>query len=146
MKSPALFLYAMIAVSAAAWLAHVLVCRAREKSLRQLAAQWQMSYVRGDLFNLARRLRGHFPVEGIHDLRVVDLIYGSEGERHRCIFTAEYTCVGQPQPRRRARVACVWEAREAESGGRITPQLAPADLGLLEQYRHFAPSGASKSA
>jgi hypothetical protein len=134
---PILFLSAVAAVSAAAWLAHLLPRRRRESALRRLAAQRGMGYARQDLFNLAGRFAGRLPLAGASDVRILDLIYGTDASRHRCIFTAEYTLHGDLFPVRKARAAMFCEPREAEAPACPPLTLGQADAPLVEQYREL---------
>jgi hypothetical protein len=69
----------------------------------------------------------------------MDLIYGSDRDRYRYVFSVEFT-LGVIGPKRRVvRVASLSEPRERGGTGNVSPSLAPADGSLVEQYRFFAP-------
>jgi hypothetical protein len=59
--------------------------RRRRKALRDLAAEWKMTYSPTDRLRLLPRIAERFPVAGAADLEVSDVIYGSEGDRYRCV-------------------------------------------------------------
>ena len=102
-----------------------------------------MHYCPTDRFRLADRVAERFPLCGAADVRVLDLIYGIEGDRYRYLFTAEYT-LGTVSAKRRIRQA----ASFSEPRHRESPQapsevtLAPADRPLPQQYRYLAAAGA----
>ncbi len=132
----ALFLAAAVTTTTALAIAAV-VDAARRSRLRRLARSWQMRYVRSDLFDLARRVAGQFAVPGAADLRVVDVIYASRGERHRYLFTVEYTTQDRGQRRREARAATFCEPRERTGPGPSPLVLGPDRLPLLKQYEEL---------
>jgi hypothetical protein len=104
-----------------------------------------MNYSPRDQLKLGSRIASQFPVPGAANLRVTDLIYGTERARHRYVFTAEFTVGVVHRKRRIVRAAAFVEAREAsEDAGELT--LAPADLPLAEQYRRLAPGGGIEPA
>jgi hypothetical protein len=131
---PILFLALMVAVTALAWAVHRIVRSKRRSALRQLAAQWQMSYVPCDVFNLAGRIASCLPVPGAAELCVVDLIYGLRGQRRHYVFTAEYTLDGAAGNRRECRAMSVSEAQDA-TGPCASLDVAPEHLPIVEQYQ-----------
>lgn len=135
MISPMLFLAALLALTALAWVLHKLVRFRQRRALLRLADEWRLRYVQKDLFDLADRLAPCFPQAA--DLRVLNVVYGSGQDQHHYIFTAEYTLGPEDDYRREARVAaCRLPSRKPTD----TPpplQRAPEELTLLEQYRHF---------
>src|SRR5688500_11160818 len=99
-----------------------------------------MNYSPADQLRVAARVARYFPVPGAADLHVSDVIYGTEKDRHRYVFTAEFT-TGLVRARRRlARVAAFSEPRDrTEPPGPVV--LAPEGGSLLDQYRHLKPAG-----
>ena len=106
---------------------------------------------------ITAKVVGRLPVPGAANVRVRDVIYGTERDRYRYVFTAEFT-VGVVGPKHRvARVATFSEPRarvggqsgassvETGSGSAPTVILAPEGGTLVEQYRRLAPA-AAKSA
>ncbi len=70
-------------------------------------------------------------------MRVKDLIYGVEGDQLRYIFVAEYTTGSVAVQSRRESVAAVAEPRERRDDSPVDLLLAPAGLGVIEQYEHL---------
>lgn len=109
----------------------------RHARLKRLAGEWGMQFCPDDCFRLTLRVAESFPVCGVSDMRVVDLVYGQDGGSHRYIFTAEYTEGVVRTKRRIRRVAMVVESRGRNSSDRETCiVLAPSERSLLDQYRH----------
>ena len=63
----------------------------RGARLRALGSREKMHYSPKDRFGLATRVARHFPVPGIADVRVTDLLYRSDDGAHRYVFTVDYT-------------------------------------------------------
>jgi hypothetical protein len=101
-----------------------------------------MRYLPEDRFDLTRRLATNFPVNGATDLRVIDLIYATDGEVHRYVFTAEYTATPDTGHRRERAVMTACEPKEhapdAALGALVT---APDDLPVVEQYAYLRSRG-----
>src|SRR4051812_8609671 len=89
--TPLLLLGLLLGASGLAHLVSVLGRQRRRSQLRNLAREWRMQYSPGDVFQLAGRVAPELPVLGAADVRVHDVIYGSEPDGYRCIFSAEYT-------------------------------------------------------
>lgn len=133
--SPLQFLAATAGVTLLAWVIHRLSRRRHRRFLRHLAAQWKFRFVEADLFHLAGRIRGRFPVAGTADLRVFDVLYCSLDNSHCYVFTAEF-CVPADGVARQRLAAAFSEPREAPGQGVGGPVfVADQDLPLLEQYR-----------
>jgi hypothetical protein len=133
--SPLAFLASTVALSLAAFLAHRVIRHRRRTLLRRMAAEWRMRYSAPDLFHITQRIAGGFPVADATDLRVLDVIYGTHGDRHRYVFTAEYNLGRVDRHKRTARAGTYCEPRDPARGGPPTPlTLAPSELELLEQY------------
>jgi hypothetical protein len=132
---PLSFLAAMMALTAAAWAVNALLRARRAAVLGRLAGVWQLRYASRDPFNLAIKIGERFPVPGAADLRVVDLLYGSEPGRHRYLATVQFTQGVVHGKRRLWRVATFSESHDAGHGEGVSPlQLAPVDLPWKEQY------------
>jgi hypothetical protein len=146
--SPLTLLLIAMAVTVFAAIISSIERRRRQRALAQLAREWQMHYSSRDVFNLAPRLAPHLPIPGAADVRVLDLIYGSEQGAYCYLFSAEYTS-GVIRSKRRDRcVLCVREPRDrddTEDGSCwSSAPAAPSDQPLLEQYRAArAASGAA---
>ena len=137
-STPLLFLFALLATTALAALIHRLTRRRHKRRLRRLAAEWGMQYVQLDLFDLPRRIAGSFPVPGAADLHVLDVIYATHGQRHRYVFTAEYTTGVTDQHHRIARAMTFCEPVEGATPSNRSPLVAAPDyLTLPEQYEYL---------
>jgi hypothetical protein len=138
MIPPLEFLALMVAASGLAWGIYLVHRARRRQLLRRLANGWAMRYAEADLFNLRDRIVGNLPVPEATQLRVLDLIYATVGDRHRYLFTAEYTCGRSDQYRRQQRVITFCDPRESSLPCIPSTMLAaPEELPVLEQYRHL---------
>lgn len=139
--TPANFLEALLALTAAVALIERISRHRRRRELRRLAAQWKMTYSPRDLLRIASRIASRFPVPGAADVRVVDLIYGTKAGEYRYIFTAEYTTGVLGGKRRQVRAASFSEPRGRDHLESPPPVLlAPCDISLAEQYCRLAPT------
>jgi hypothetical protein len=69
----------------------------------------------------------------------MDLIYGSERDRYRYVFSIEFT-LGLVGPKRRVvRVASLSEPRARGAPGPVSLTFAPEKGKLIDQYRALAP-------
>ena len=144
--SPGFLLLALIAVMALAVCLDVYAHRRRTRALRELATQWRMNYHPADQLRVTPRVLSHFPIPGAANVRVMDLIYGSDRDRYRYVFSVEFT-VGLVGPKRRVvRVASLSEPRDRAGAGPVSLNLAPAQGRLIDQYRYLAPPGAANAA
>jgi len=135
--SPAIFFTSLLCVTALVWTLNRLTRHAHKKQLRSLAGQWGMQYAQADLFNLAARVASEFPIVGVADLVIRDMIYATQGDRHRYVFTAEFTLGVIDRHRREARAVTFCDPRDT-GGHCATPLiLAPEELPLIEQYRQL---------
>jgi len=138
--SPAYFLSFLFLLTAAGATAQVMFTRRRRCGLRGLARQWQMHFAPGDRLKLAEKIAGKIPVIGAADVRVMDLLFRTDGLRHRYVFTVEYGVGIIRGKRRRQRVAGFDEpvrrgsTPPAPHDIRLT--VAPESLGMLDAYRH----------
>jgi hypothetical protein len=105
-------------------------------ALRRLASERRMHFSRHDQLRITARVATHLPIPGAAYVRVFDLVYGSEGGRHRYVFTAEYTAGVMRSKKRVRRAATFTEPRQkSDATHPCRIELAPAELPLLEQYR-----------
>ena len=135
---PSVVLGALSALTGLAVLLDALARRRRTRELRALAAELRMNYSPRDVLRLAPRVAGRLPLPGAADVLVRDVIYRTEGDRYRYIFTAEYTFGAVRRKSRVLRVATFTEPRDRTDGDAIAVTLAPSELSLQEQYRTLA--------
>ena len=135
-----------VGATAVAVAAESVAARRRRRTLRQLAADWRMTYSRFDSLRLTPKVARNFPIPGAADLLVSDVIYGIEHERYRYVFRAEFT-VGTVRRRKRlSRVGTFSEPRDRQRPqGNAPVVLAPDEGKLVDQYRHLAPSLESRA-
>lgn len=136
--SPLQFLAIAIALTAGGRLLHVIFRNRRRQALQQLARDWRMHYSMHDRFEVSDRLAENFPVPGAAEIRAVDLIYGTEDEFYRFIFTAEYT-VGVVQAKHRFRRVVTFREPKGQSSSAYWSKLmlAPEELEPIDQYRRL---------
>jgi hypothetical protein len=136
--TPAFLLGTLLAVSAAAYAGSVMWRQRRRSQLRRLAREWRMQYSPSDVFHLAGRVAPALPILGAADVRVHDVIYGSEPDGYRCIFSAEYTAgVVRSRSRRRCVVSILEPRTSPDDLGKewSSFEVAPTDLRFIDQYR-----------
>src|SRR5690242_13855208 len=131
MIPPLLFFAVLLIGTLALFLVQVSADRVHRRRMTALAREWRMHYARDDRFNLAPRVAERLSVPGAADVRIVDLIYGSEQGTRRYVFSAHYTRGVVRWKRREKCVASLSETREEWTGLVV----APAELSLVEQYR-----------
>jgi hypothetical protein len=130
--SPTVLLLGLTALTIAAGVASALRCKARSARLAALASSWGMRFTMEDRFRLAPRVAGGFPIAGVADVLVRDLIYRQEEQGFRYLFTVEYTLGILRTKRRRIGAGMVVETGKAEEFSPVS--LAPQQLPLREQY------------
>jgi hypothetical protein len=109
--------------------------RRKRHWLQELARESRMHYSARDVFGLARRVAPRLPVIGAADVRVCDLIYGSDPQSLRYVFSAEYT-VGVVHSKSRQRcVVSVVECKQTSDAKWTSVQIAPSELPFPDQYR-----------
>ena len=135
--TPIRLLTLVLALTVLAWTTHQILRQLRRRQLRRLAVQWRMGYAERDLFNLAARITSQLPVPAAADLRVLDLLYASEGNHHRYVFTVEYTRGIISSHRRECRVMTFCEPRDTAARCPSPLLPAPEQLPILDQYRHL---------
>ncbi|MCS7033065.1 MAG: hypothetical protein NZ561_03615 [Phycisphaerae bacterium] len=106
----------------------------RRLRLKRLAEEARMHFSPSDRFNLAAAVAERFPVVGVADPKVSDLLYCRREQCQGYVFRFEYT-VGVTGPKFRRRVIAGFvESREA---GGAAGELVIAPLGPLDtQYRN----------
>ena len=153
--SPFEMLSLAVGVTAAAYAIELLARRRWRRSLRRLAADWNMNFGRADTLRLTEKVARYFPIPGAARLHVTNVIYGADKadpDRYRYIFTAEFTVGVVRTKRRLLRVGSFTEPKARERAGHRAAHapapvtLAPGNLSLLEQYRHLAPADAAPDA
>ena len=144
MISPAIFFIACLAGTVALWLAQLSIRGIRRRRLTSLARERRMHYVTDDRFDLAPRVAERLPLAGAADVRVVDLIYGTENGVRHYIFSAHYTRGVVRWKRRRHCVASLLETPNASGAEWSKLAIAPADLPLLDQYAALGKSDETK--
>jgi hypothetical protein len=137
--SPGLLLLSCLLATGIAASIDVAMHRRRSAALRALASQWGMNYHPGDQLRLAAKVLPRLPVPGAANVRVLDLIYGSDRDRYRHVFSVEYTLGVIGTKRRVVRVASLSEPRDRSSSAPIVLTLAPEEGSLIDQYRALAP-------
>jgi hypothetical protein len=137
--SPLFFLAITLLLSATAVSVDLILRRRLRRQLQALARELKMAYSHHDRFALADRVAEHFPIPGAAAVRVIDLLYSSDADSYRYLFSAEFTCGVIRSKRRLLRAITLREPK-----GRSDPSvwsnmiLAPSNLPLIEQYRHLA--------
>ncbi|MBC8107822.1 MAG: hypothetical protein H7Z14_14635 [Anaerolineae bacterium] len=136
--SPLQFLAIAIALTAGGRLLHVIFRNRRRQALQALARDWRMHYSMHDRFEISDRLAENFPLPGAAEIRAVDLIYGTEGEFYRFIFTAEYTA-GVVRAKHRLRRVVTFREPKGQSSSAHWSRLilAPEELEPFDQYRRL---------
>jgi hypothetical protein len=101
-----------------------------------------MNYHPADQLRIVGKVLSRLPVAGAANVRVMDLIYGSDPEQYRYVFSVEYTLGVTGLKRRAVRVASLTEprGRAAADVGALTLTLAPSEGRLIDQYCSFAPA------
>lgn len=142
--SPLAFLALLIAVTLGARLADWTLRRRRARSLRRLAIQRGMNYTPADSLEVTSEIARRFPIPGAANLRIRDLIYGVEGDRHLYVFTAEYTSGVVRTKRRVLRVGTFSEPRNRTRRHSSEPEMvvlaADSEQGLEAQYCSLLPA------
>jgi len=105
--------------------------------LKQLAVEGHLHFSAHDQLRLADRVAAVFPVPGAAHVRVVDLLYGSQGGSHRYVFTAQYTIGAVRSKKRVRRAATLSEPRDRAPGQCCQVRLATGTLPIVEQYREL---------
>ena len=131
MVPPIFFLSLLVIGTIGMLVIHLLSNRLHRRRLIALAREWRMHYAPDDRFNLAARVAQKMPIPGAADVRIVDLIYGSERGTRRYVFCAHYTRGVVRWKRREKCVASLTESKENWS----SLDVAPGEMSVVEQYR-----------
>jgi hypothetical protein len=141
--TPAIYFYSVLAILLLAILIEAFRVRIRGRALRRLARQWNMHFSKSDRLRLAHRICHLVPTPGAANLRVRDLIFRTERNRHQYLFTIEYT-VGIIRGKvGRRRVAGFDEPISRGVLDRPSPPhliFAPRHLSLAEAYNNVRES------
>ena len=116
MVPPLLFLAILTAPTIALLIVQFIVDRSRHRKLTALAREWRMHYAPDDRFSLAARVAERLSLPGAADVRIVDLIYGSEQGTRRYFFSAHFTRGVVRLKRRETCVASLQASKERWSG------------------------------
>ncbi len=144
---PLFHLYAIIAITLAAYAISRYERLRRQVLLRQIASEFQLNYAPNDPFQLANKIIDRFPVPGAARLVVTDVVYGTRGDHFQYLFTANYTVGAIRVKKRLYRVAAYAEPLSGATNElRIPVTLANAKLEWIDQYRELAASEKKKSA
>ncbi len=126
--NPALLLAILLGMTLVAMIANGIINRRRRRAIRQLATDWRMNFGAFDTLGLTARVGRHFPIPGIAALRVVNVIYGIDGDTYRYLFTAEYSVGLIEGNKRQKRVASFTEPRDRRRRGETSLLLAEENL------------------
>lgn len=88
--TPAQYLFLVVCILVTLVIVEARRVRRRRRMLRGLARQWQMHFARGDRLRLAARIVERLPVPGAANVRVRNLLYSTDGNVHKYLFTIEY--------------------------------------------------------
>lgn len=142
MVPPGVLLVALLGLTLTVLLAESVRQARQADAVRRLAGRWRMTFGRRDTLRLTARVARWFPVPGAAALRVFHVVYGTEGDRYRYVFTAQYTLGVTGPKRRHTRVATFAEPRDRRDDDEATVVLADEGLTLMEQYEALGPRGA----
>jgi len=135
---PAQCLIILIAMTTIAAVAETVVVHSRRCKLRDLGKKWEMHFAAGDQLRLADRLAGKLPILGAANICVMDLLFSTDQNVHRYIFTVEFGVGVIRGKRRRWRVGGFQEP--VSRGATATPDchlsLAPRDLPISAAYQN----------
>jgi hypothetical protein len=137
--SPLELLGLAIAITGVSAMVHRIMRRRWQRAVRALATSWQMHYAPRDQWRLTPRVAAAFPLIGAANVRIIDVVYGTDRHTLRYVFTAEFTLGVVNRKRRLIRAAAFSEPRQSSQSDANSLQLAPANLPLRDQYLHFAP-------
>ena len=133
---PTQLLVGVLLLTAGALAVHVRRRARRAATPRALAERTRMHYSPRDRFGLAARVARYFPVPGVADVRVSDLLYRSDEQGHRYVFTADHTRGVLGAKRRVRSVVLLVEPRTPPGHPPAGPALRVADPSspVAEQY------------
>jgi hypothetical protein len=135
---PAQCLIILIAMTTIAALAETVVVHLRRCMLRNLGKKWEMHFAAGDQLRLADRLAGKLPILGAANICVMDLLFSTDQNVHRYIFTVEFGVGVIRGKRRRWRVGGFQEpiSRGITAMPECSLSLAPQDLPIAAAYQY----------
>jgi hypothetical protein len=136
--TPFQFLGLLLMLTAGAGVVRMARRRRHLTQLRELADRWKMHFSVADRFRLAGKIAPRLPLPGAASVRVVDLLYGIEGENYRYVFVTEYTSGVLRTKTGIRRVATFCEPRDPSTlGSPCELQFAPDGLTIFAQYNHL---------
>jgi hypothetical protein len=142
---PLAFFYLLIGTTlAAAALQRGLRAR-RCAALRRVARELGMQYVADDRFRLTPKIAGLLPVPGAADPRVRDVMYLTEADHRRYLFTCEFGVGVVFAQCRRRRVAGFDEPLPALASSPVELRFAAEEGNLEDQYRWLARGSAERA-
>ena len=132
---PLTFLTAVIGVTIAAFVGQIFARSATAVKLRHLATKHGMQFAAADLFQITPHIAEKFPIPGVSDVRVMDVIYSRSEKSYRYVFTVEYTFGVVRTKRRIRRAGTVLESGEqGDPRHWSTLELSPETLPIEQQY------------
>lgn len=134
---PVHFLWLLIAYTAVASMVQFLSDSGRAREFRELARQWRMQYVPDDRLRVAERISGCLPMPGAAGVCVMDLMYGTEADRRRYLFTVEYG-QGTVHAQKRLRLVMAFEEGVGMGDQPVKLEISPDTGSVFEQYRVLA--------
>lgn len=133
---PMQLLVILLLLTAGALAVQVRALMVRRARLRGLASREKMQFSPIDRFGLAPRVAKYFPIAGVADVRVFDLLYRSDEGGHRYVFTVDYTrgvlCV-----KRRVRGVALMTEPRIEPGKDATPTVRVSDASLGPVFAQY---------
>lgn len=131
--TPAIYLGLCLLVTAVAVCVYGVTNARRRATLRQLADRREMHFAAGDRFNLATQVARRFPVVGVAQPTISDVLYCRRDDRYCYVFRFDYT-VGTIGTQRR-RKSIVGYTEPKDGGGPSGLIIAPDGPELVEQYQ-----------
>jgi hypothetical protein len=136
--TPSQFLALLLMLTAGAGVVRMARRRRHVTLLRELADRSRMHFIAADRFRLAGKIAPRLGVCGPASVRVVDLLYGIEGENYRYIFVTEYTTGVLRTKTGIRRVATFCEPRDPAPPATTSDlEFAPDGLSIFAQYTHL---------
>jgi hypothetical protein len=137
--SPLQYLSLILFLTAVAATSQAILVHFRRQRLRRLARAWQMQFVSCDQLRLANRIAEKLPIPGVSNVCVYDLLFDTDGVRHRYLFTVEYGLGVTRGKRRRFRIAGFQEP-VSRAGAPVSLDcpltIAPEELTLANAYQY----------
>ena len=133
-----LLLAGVVVLTAIAVVAEFIRRQRVHRLLRQMAVDRHLHFSPYDQLRLTARVASSFPIPGAAHVRVINLLYGSEGGEYRYVFTTEYSTGAVRSKKRHSCAVAFKEPREQGQRQRhIELRMANPELSLIEQYREL---------